>query len=181
MLYLGCSFPNEAPADRWSFYHNICVKNEPTNENWLDGMDDQELLAECLRACEAGSFIREKHDPDEFHEGRTEKTFRTVVSDDAKASLRDDLMGSRYEVEFFHDARYNSQIAVLYPNVTSILSVAGSGIQAYDNEATSVQDALVVALDTMGPHVFAEHKSQLTSAQYNGKPRFTRIHRSQKR
>lgn len=154
---------------------------DPTNENWLDGKDDEQLLEDCLQAHEDGSFIREKHDPDEFHGGRKESTFRTVVSDEAKAGLKEDLQEGRYDIELFHDARYNSQIAALYPNSTSTLAVAGSGIVAYDDQASSVQDSLVVAYDSKGPHVFAEHKSQFTSAKHDGKPRYTRIHRPQKR
>ncbi len=140
------------------------------------------MLADCSSALADGTFIRDKHDPDEFHAGRTERTFRTVVSDDAKASLEEDLKNKAYDVELYHDAKYNSQIASLIPKPeVCTLTVQGSGIDAYDTIATSVQDSLVVAYDSIGPKVFAEDRSIFKKALHLGKPRFTRIHRPQKR
>lgn len=153
-----------------------------TNQNWLNSKSDEELLDECVKAHDDGTLIRDKHDPDEFHAGRTETTYRTVVSDEAKASLAEDLKNKAYEVEVYHDAKYDSQIASLIPKPDiCTLAVQGSGIHAYDIVATSVQDSLVVAYDQIGPKVFAEDRSVFKSALHQGKPRFTRIHRSQNR
>ena len=133
-------------------------------------MNRDELIQQWAEAIDSGSFLAPKHDPNELT--FTWKKYRTVLSQEASASLNGFVKSGSYDVDQYSDKNYpaGSGIYAVTPASSSPFTVAGSGIPPGSLTPSGSMDRLVVVYDpNSGWHVYAENSSRVQSGVAAGR------------
>jgi hypothetical protein len=127
-------------------------------------MDRNQLTQQWGAAIDSGSFLTPKHDPNQLTFAW--KSYRTVLSNEASASLDGFIKSGSYDVDQYSDKNYpkGSGIYVVTPGSGSPFTVAGSGVPSGSITPSGSMDRLVVVYDpNTGWHVYAEDSNRIQS------------------
>ena len=134
-------------------------------------MKKEELRSEWLTAIDNRTFLIEKHDPNSLE--NTSDRYKTVVTHEVSASLKDFIKSDDYSVQQYYDRNFNSNYFEIVPTSGSFTVTGGEVLPFNDFTGSHCDRLVVVSGSSVGWHVYAEDSNEIRNKVINGRLEFS--------